>query len=345
MPRHSDFDLHLFTHELHALLSAGLSLAEALDALAEREQRIGKQRVVQTLLQRLREGQRLSRALAEQPAQFPDLLVASVAASEETGALAEALARFLRYRAQADRLKQTLLSAALYPALLVVVGLGVALFLLIYLVPRFARIYEGVQSDLPLGSRLLMEWGQLLAAHPLAVAMCAITVLTVVVWACLQDSVRQQLLETLWRVPAIGERLRLMQLARFYRALGLLLDGGIPLVRAMERAAPLLHASMQPALYNATRQVREGTRFSDALLDNSLSTEVALRMLRVGERNGDPGGMLEKSASFHEEEIARWITAIARLFEPILMLIIGVIIGGIVVLLYLPIFELAGSLQ
>lgn len=339
------FDLALFCHELLALLRAGLSLTEALDGLAEREHELGQSDIVQTVLRRLREGVRFSGALAEQGEHFPDLLVAGISASEETGTLPDALARYLKYHAQADRLKQTLISAALYPALLLIVGLGVALFLLAYLVPRFSQIYAGIHADLPWGSRLLMDWGALVAAHPLATSLGLFSVLAGAVWIGRLPTTRNYLQQRLWRMRGLGARLRLMQLARFYRALGLLLNGGISLALAMERARPLLTPPLQVALADATRQVREGQRFSQALEMQQLTTPIARRMLQVGERNGNLGGMLEQIADFHEEEVARWIERFARLFEPLLMLVIGALIGGIVVLLYLPIFELAGSLQ
>lgn len=343
LPKRADVDLLM--QELLALLRAGLSLTEALDALAEREQQAADGSIVQTLRRRLREGARLSAALSEQATHFPALLVAGVAASEETGALPDALARYLRYRAQADRLRQTLVSAAIYPALLLLVGLGVALFLLAYLVPRFSHIYAGLDAELPLGSRLLMQWGQLVADYPWHVALGAMALVAIGTAVLRQPAVSSALGAHLRQTRGIGSRLRVMHLARFYRALSLLVEGGIPLVKAMDRAGGLLAPALRPGLDGATRAVRQGESFTQALTSHGLSTPVADRMLRVGERNGELGAMLERVADFHEAEVARWLERFARLFEPLLMLVIGGIIGGIVVLLYLPIFELAGSLQ
>ena len=135
-----------------------------------------------------------------------------------------------------------------------------------------------------------------------------------------------------------------MQLSRFYRSLGLLLGGGIPVIKAMHMAQGLLPLRLQPAALSATLEVTQGRSLSDSLHTVALTTPVALRLLRAGERNGQMAEMLEQAAAFHDKEIAHWIDRFARLFEPVLMLVIGLAIGGIVILLYLPIFELAGSL-
>jgi general secretion pathway protein F len=149
----------------------------------------------------------------------------------------------------------------------------------------------------------------------------------------------------LWQVPAVGERMRLYQLARFYRTLGMLLTAGMPAVVALDMASGLLTPALRDNLRQAAQWVREGRSMSEAMEEHHLTTPVALRMLRVGERTGNMGAMMERIASFYDEEMARWVDWFTRLFEPILMALIGVVIGGIVVLMYMPIFELAGSIQ
>jgi general secretion pathway protein F len=146
-------------------------------------------------------------------------------------------------------------------------------------------------------------------------------------------------------LPGIGERMRIYQYARFYRTLGMLQRSGIPLAGALEIAASLLTEALRPAMREAGRAVREGVAFSDAMRDNRLTTPIAYRLLRVGEHSGEMPEMLDRIASFHEEQLARWVEWFTRLFEPLLMAAIGVVIGLIVVFLYMPIFELAGSIQ
>jgi general secretion pathway protein F len=137
----------------------------------------------------------------------------------------------------------------------------------------------------------------------------------------------------------------LYQLARFYRSLGMLLRGGMPVVTALQMVSELLQLSLRGKLTLATAVISEGQSISQAMERNDLTTPVALRMLRVGERTGRMGEMMERIASFYEEETARWVERFTKLFEPLLMVFIGLVIGTIVMLMYFPIFELAGSIQ
>jgi general secretion pathway protein F len=147
------------------------------------------------------------------------------------------------------------------------------------------------------------------------------------------------------RIPAIGERVRIYQLTRFYRTVGMLLMGGTPAPQALAMVSGLLDQELRVRLDAALRRIREGQAMSVSLDGQGLTTPVALRMLRVGERTGMMGEMMERSAAFHEEELQRWVERFTRTFEPLLMAVIGVIIGGIVLLMYFPIFELAGSIR
>ena len=147
------------------------------------------------------------------------------------------------------------------------------------------------------------------------------------------------------RIPALGSRLHVYQLARLYRTVGMLQRGGTPMVTAMRMSAGLLGANLRSNFANATQAVREGRSIADAMEQYGLTTPVATRMLRVGERSGNMGDMLERIAAFYDEELSRWVSLVTRLIEPALMSLIGVVIGVIVVLMYFPIFELAGSIK
>jgi len=146
-------------------------------------------------------------------------------------------------------------------------------------------------------------------------------------------------------VPAIGRQLRLYQLARLYRTVGMLLRSGMPAVTAMTMSSGLLSESLRPAFSKATQSVREGQSIANAMELQGLTTPVAARMLRVGERSGNMGEMTERIAAFYDEEIGRWVAIVTRLIEPLFMTLIGLLIGVIVVLMYFPIFQLAGSVQ
>jgi general secretion pathway protein F len=344
--RSGRFDLVLFAHELGALLQAGLSLIEALEALAERQQAATDDAtVLQALVGSLYEGLAFSKALTRFPDIFPELFVATMAASEQTGDLVDALERYLRHHEQVSLVRNKILSASLYPLMLLLVGSAVGIFLLCFLVPRFSHVYDSLDTELPLASRLLMQWGMFASQHSLAVVLVLAGLITVSAYALLQPAVQGQLLAMVQRNRWLGEKLWLMQLSRFYRSLGLLLRGGIPMVKGLRMTTNLLPLPAQRRLQQAIREVTEGKALSTSLENAQLTTPVSLRLIRAGERNGQVAEMLERVATFHDAEISRWIDRFTRLFEPILMLFIGGVIGGIVILLYLPIFELAGSLQ
>lgn len=344
--RQYQLPLALFSQELLSLIEAGLPLLEAIETLATKELRPQVKKIYAGLNRLLNEGKPLSLAMQEFPQAFPPLYVATVRASERTGDLQQALSRYLAYHGQLDAVRKKVVSAAIYPVLLMLVGSLVILFLMAYVVPRFSKIYQDMGENLPLMSRLLMNWGQFFEAYSVMISVCFIGLMAATVYALSRSQVRDWLQRKAWQIPSIGERLRLYQLARLYRTLGMLLNGGIPLVTALEMVQGLLsQPSMQANLYNAQKSISEGKPISETMQKCQLTTEVAYRMLRVGERSGSLGEMMDKIAEFSDEEIARWVEWFTRLFEPLLMIFIGFVIGGIVLLMYMPVFELAGSIQ
>lgn len=337
------FSLALFTQELLALLDAGLGLIESIQALTERQS--GAAHALARLVERLRAGMPLSAALADHPTLFPALYVETVRAAEQTGALGEALARYLVYDRQVEDVREKLVSALIYPALLLAVGVLVSLFLIGYVVPQFSGIYLELGRDMPWASALLFETGALIDRHPMAALAGVCVVLAGAVLVARSPAARTRFGRILLDAPLLGERLRTFRIARLYRTVSMLLRGGVPLVAALRMVAGMLDRASRAALEAARGEVAEGAPVSAAFERHGLTTAIALRMLQVGERSGELGGLMEQAAAFHEQELARWVERSTRLFEPLLMMLIGLMIGGIVVLMYLPIFELAGSLQ
>ena len=334
-----------FSQELVALLDAGLSLVESIETLAEKEAAPAIRRTLDQVLVRLREGQTFGAALAEHPLSFPTLYVATVRAAERTGALREALTRYVAYQQQVDVLRKSLINASIYPAVLCGAGLLVVAFLMGYVVPRFSSIYEDLGSNLPFASRMLMQWGQFLDKNGFVVLVATAATIAGLIYTFSRPAVRAAIGRRIASIPALGSRLRIYQLARLYRTVGMLQRGGTPMVTAMRMSAGLLSANLRPAFANATQAVREGRSLGDAMEQYGLTTPVAARMLRVGERSGNMGEMMERIAGFYDEELSRWVGLVTRLIEPALMSLIGIIIGVIVVLMYFPIFELAGSIK
>jgi general secretion pathway protein F len=343
--RGEHFPVLLFSQELLVLLSSGLPLVVAIETLAEKERSAAVRSTLERIAQTMRQGRTLSAALQQHPGAFSSLYVATVQASERTSDLGPTLARYVAYQNQVDAIRKRLVNASIYPALLIVAGTLVSMFLLLYVVPRFGRIYEDRGTDLPLMSQILLYWGKAVEGRALLVS-AVLAGLLAGLWHVLRlPGVRAAMELLLWRVPAIGEHLKVYQLARFYRTIGMLLRGGLPLVAALDMGANLLHPVLRERLARASLAVSEGRPVSQSMEENDLTTPVALRLLAVGEQSGNMGEMMDRIAQFHDEEISRWVDWFTRLFEPLLMAFIGIVIGAIVILMYMPIFELAGSLK
>jgi general secretion pathway protein F len=337
--------LVLFSQELLALLNAGLSIVEGLEALLEKESSPATRTVFERLLSALREGKRLSVALAAQAELFPPLYIGIVRAAEGTSDLPRALARYIDYQQRIDIVRSKIISAAIYPAILLLVGGAVSLFLIGYVVPRFAEVYQSAGRNLPWMSQLLLDWGKFSAKHGKLIAACAVALLVMAALGVRQLLARGGLARLAVRLPSIGERVRIYELSRLYLTLGMLLEGGIPIVSAMETVQGVVSANVKVGLREASAAIQAGGALSDAFSTHTLTTPISLRMLRVGERSGQLGAMLTQSAAFYDGEISHWIDRFTRSFEPLLMAAIGIVVGTIVVLLYMPIFDLAGSLS
>jgi general secretion pathway protein F len=343
--RGARFQVMLFSMELVSLLDAGLNLVEALQTLADKERRADGQDVLCAILAAIHRGEPFSQAVAALPQHFSALYVATIRAAERTGNVREALGRYISYQEEIDRVKKKIVSASIYPVILMGVGGLVLTFLMFYVVPRFARVYEDMAGTLPLFSKLLLAFGSFIGNNVFVLTGAMIGLIGGAAWAWTRPEVRSWLNTQLWRVPALGSRMKVYQLARLYRTAGMLLRAGIPAVRALDMVKDLLAAHLRPQLIAAKREIEQGKSMSVALGAAGLATPVATRMMEVGERGGDMGNMLGQIARFHDEEVARFIDWFTRAFEPLLMTVLGLAVGGVVVLMYMPIFELAGSIQ
>jgi general secretion pathway protein F len=342
--RKTRFPATLFSMELVSLLDAGLNLVEALQTLAEKERRAEGQEVLSAILAAIHRGEPFSQAVAAQPRHFSPLYVATIKAAERTGNVREALGRYIAYQEELERVRKKIVSASIYPAILMAVGALVLAFLMFYVVPRFAGVYNDT-SSLPFFSKLLLGFGSFVGNNAVVLAAAFAGLIGGAAWALSRADVRSWLNQQLWRVPALGSRMKVYQLARLYRTAAMLLRAGIPAVRALDMVRDLLAAHLRSQLMKAKRMIEEGHPMSAALGSAGLATPVAARMMLVGERSGDMGGMLAQIARFHDEEVARTIDWFTKAFEPVLMAVLGLAIGGVVVLMYMPIFELAGSIR
>jgi general secretion pathway protein F len=337
------FDVPVFVEQMRDLLVAGLSVIEALDAL-RRGANDRAAAVLGRLERRLRDGLKLSSAIAME-ATFPELLVALVQASELTSNLPESLGRYLDHQRRVAEIRHRLVSTAIYPALLIAVGGLVLLFLLFYVMPRFARVFEGMTGDLPWSARAMVIWSQGLhdyAAGWLTAAGIAVIALVI---AAGSPRLRSRLLAGALDHRLLRNRLKVYFLSRWYRATGMLVQGGIPLPQALRISNDLLPPALQASGAQVERAVREGLTPSAAHVRAGMATPVAEQLMLAGERTGDLGTVLTRIANYHEAEVSRAVERTMRALEPIVMVLIGVGVGLVVVLMYLPIFELASAIQ
>ena len=343
--RRARIDIALFAEELASLLDAGLGMVDALRTLAAKE-REGSGRVsLNTVVERLIEGRSLSQAMQAQPEVFPALLVAAVAASEETGALVPSLRRHAQHLETLRGLRGKVIGAAIYPLLLLGVGFAVVLFLLGVVVPRFATLLEGAHRELPIASAMLLSLGRLIADYPLAFAGSALLVMALLVLQLMRMSRAGWQMRGLQRVWLVGPLVRMFRHAQFYRTSALLVEGGIPALRAFTMCRSLLTPEDRVGLDAACKGIAEGKPIGPALEQSNVADPVAVRMLEVAQRTGRLGEVLGRIAQFQETTLARSIEMTTRLVEPVLMIVIGLVIGSIVVLMYLPIFDLASGFQ
>ncbi len=341
----SRLSLTLFSQELLALLTAGLSIIESLEALLEKESNPITAAMLGSLMAGLRDGKRFSTVLSEQGSMFPPLYVGIISAAEHTSDLPQALSRYIAYQERIDKLRDKLVSASIYPLILFIVGACVSLFLIGYVVPRFAEVYQSAGRTLPWLSQVLLGWGKFATAHGAALLIMMVLLALAAPSAFGLFRARGGIAALLAHLPGLGERIRIIQLSRLYLTMGMLIEGGISIVAAIDTVQAIVSTELRMGLDAAKHSIQSGEMLSNAFEANGLGTPVSLRMLRVGERSGGLGQMLAQSASFYDSETSRWIDRSLRIFEPLLMAAIGLVVGTIVVMLYLPIFDLAGGLS
>lgn len=339
------FPLVLFCQEFRVLFEAGLAVVEVLQTLIDKETQAANQQVLQQLLLAVQEGKTLSQAMMLNPEAFPSLFTATVSAAETTGDLSEALMRYSHYLENVDALKKKIISATLYPAIVTSFGVAVLVFLIVFVIPKFSKIYQTQVKQVSMTTQLLLDIGDF-SQHYGWWLLAGFGLLIVAISSVVgSDAMRAKFSEWMWRMPYIGEHIRIYYLARFYRTFSMLLKSGIPVVNGLSMVDSLLGARLKTNLLQAKRQISEGKHFSFALENAGLTTPVAIRLFNVGEKTGTLDQMMERAASFHEEQMARWIDRFTKVFEPTLMALLGLLIGGIVLMMYMPIFELASGID
>jgi type IV pilus assembly protein PilC len=335
-----------FNQELLVLIRSGLPILQVLDTIIERIEPGGMLEVLRQVREDVRGGSALSEAFARFPRSFPHLYIASIQAGERTGELAITLARFIAYQKRVEAIRTKVRSASFYPMILCLAVVSVLLFLMLYVVPSFTQIYADANVELPILTRLLIASATgLTRGLPLLLLLLAGAVATLRLY--LRSPAGKLMLDRLkLRLPFFGALLLDYGLASFCRTLATTLASGIPVVHAMRMSRGTLNNSILEARLNgAVRRVEEGTAISSALQQTGFFPRMALRMIGVGESTGALADMLTDVADYYEAEVERRLDRLTTIIEPLMMLGMGLLIGGIVVAMYIPIFQLAGTVR
>jgi type IV pilus assembly protein PilC len=331
--------LVLFNQELLALLKAGIPLLQSLELLVGHGKDPQLRRSLAQVVELVREGMSFSDAL-EQAGSFPPIYRSNVVAGERSGTLPEVLARWLNFQKFAQSSRRRIIEALFYPAFLVVV-LAIALGVIFNVVlPRFAEFYAGGDIEMPILTRLLLGAGKLVSSTLWLQGIAFIGLIILVRWMASSEAGRKLAERILLMVPKVGTLYRMYHSSVFCRTLGVLLSGGLPVVQALEvvqRTSP--SERMKAGLLSITNQVRAGGSLNLSLEQAKVLDPLAVEMIRVGEQSSALPEMLDHVADFFDQEVEKATTAVTSLIGPILILFMGVIVLGLLLAIYLPLFN------
>ena len=338
-------DVAWWCRELRTLLAAGMTVVEALETL--HAQPLGRARadVHAALVNHLRSGRALSSAM-QLVGCFPGVLVASVKASERTSSLVEALDEYLRHHEMLEKLRKQMVSAAIYPAVVVTLGAAIVLFLLLFVMPRFSRMYADLHGPMSLATQVLITTSRLLVEHAAFVFMGVVIIVGAIIAAWRRGLVLQGFAWLIEATPALRRQVDEFRLAKLYQSLSLMFKGGYTLDEALAQCASLgLGPRLTTGIASAQRALARGQRVSSAFGEAALTDEVSQRLLAVGERTGNFDRVLQTIADRHGANFSTFIERVTRLVEPVLLLLVALIVGGIVVMMYMPVFDIASSVR
>lgn len=335
----------LFCREVRTLLQAGMTVVEAAETLGAREQLEGRAGSLSAqLLTQLQLGRSLSGAL-EHLDGCPSVLIAAVRAGERTSNLVQALDDYLRFDSLVAHLRKKILSAAIYPALVSVVGLVISVFLLLVVMPNFAAMYDNLRGSGASHASLTITLTHWLGQHRSVVGLSLATLAAALVLWVRGGMARAHFAALGAQWPWMRQRIQDFQLAMMYQALALLLKGGYPMTEALQVASQsALSDALRQALQAALHQVEQGGSVSQALASQDLCDEVGRRLMAAAERNGDFHLAADVVSQLHAERFELFVERMTRIAEPLLLLLVALVVGGIVVLMYMPVFDMATQL-
>jgi type IV pilus assembly protein PilC len=335
----------IFNQQFVTLIRAGLPILKSLDLLADRltDAKLGP--YVRAVRDEVRNGTLLSEAFRQQGA-FPKIYVTSVMAGEKSGSLTEVLDRYITYQKLSLAVKKKVLVSLLYPCVLLVLVAVLMVFLVTYVVPTFATLYNSMNAQLPTMTTMLIAIGTTARTYIVLLVAALIGAIFLFRWWARKDSAREKIDRVKMKVPIAGEIWLKYQVAQLARILSTLLTGGIPLVQAMETAAESLGTPLLEKVVSiAGKSVREGQPLSGSLRTSGLVPPLAVDMIEVGESTGALPAMLSSVAEFFEEDVNTRMQATLSLIEPAIMIVMGSFVAFVLIALYLPIFSLADTIR
>ncbi len=335
----------IFNQQFVTLIRAGLPILKALDLLSERltDEKLAPH--IKAVREEVRNGSLLSDAFARQ-AVFPPMYVTSVLAGEKSGSLGEVLDRYITYQKLALAVRKKVVLSLVYPCLLLVLVVCLMVFLVTFVVPKFAELYESMSAQLPAATKILIAVGTT-ARNYILFGFLAL-VLAAVAFRFWAKTEKGEIRVDRWRMrlPLIGEIWIKYQVAQFARVLGTLLVGGIPLLQALETASSSLGTRLlKNTLAEAGQMVKEGQSLSSSLAKTGIFPGLSIDMIEVGESTGALPQMLSSVAEFYEDDVNTRMSASLSLIEPAIMIFMGCFVTFVLVALYLPIFSLADTLR
>jgi type IV pilus assembly protein PilC len=343
-PKVASKDIVLFSRQLSTLVSAGVALVAGLNILSEQIESPPFKVVVNKVKEDIEGGLSIADAMKKHPSAFSDLYVAMIKAGEVGGILDTILERLSAYLEAAEDLKHKVKGAMMYPAVVATIALSVTVFLLVGVIPTFKEIFSSFGAELPLPTRIVVGISESLQNHwyvylgvPAAIFFVGRK------WAKTPSG--QKIFDTqVLKLPLFGPMLRKVAVAKFTRTLGTLVKSGVPILQALETVAQTSgNKVIETALMDARESIREGERISEPLKKSGVFPPMVVQMIAVGEETGNLDIMLTKIADFYDQEVDVAVKGLTSMIEPIVIVVMGVVIGGIVIAMFIPMFEL-GSL-
>ncbi len=342
-PPVSTRDLAIFTRQFATMINAGLPLVQCLDILSKQTEKEKFRGIIGQTMRDVEAGTTLAEALAKKENQsaFDELFVNMVEAGEAGGILDEILQRLATFIEKAEALRRKIQGAMVYPGVVMTVAVAATSFMLIFIIPTFAKIFVAFGGDLPLPTKIVMMLSDVLRAYWWVMLGIIIGLVVGVQRYYQTEGGRMQIDKLLLRIPVLGDVLRKGSVARFTRTLGTLISSGVPILTGLEITARTAgNRVIQEAIMAARASIREGETISAPLRHSNVFPPMVVSMISVGEETGALDDMLTRIADFYDDEVDTAVDSLTSLIEPMMIVFMGTVIGGMVVAMYLPMFKL-----